>query len=337
MMNVSDSNCYAKSSSFDFEEFSAMEVDSWSNSSRTTISESCGVEMTNLGGPKDDGSIIKLFSQSIEMFGNTMAPWPTGKSIPEQVAGIFITNEETSPKDETVESRLEANKPQIQTKLRRSHSRIQRLSISRINEETFAEAQRIFNELEAIPIVTADRKELEKLGKVQHDFEDQKGARSRTSRLQTWLLSLYSRSNSFNGRNNRDEECGSSGFDRIPLKSILKKNNDSITSVGKDITLQVQKSAMMTEFEVEKITSTSNNMVIVDSKPKKVIKLRFDNEVSVCETFHKEDYSRQSLDYVARQLTPSLALAIKKELNALKQEMEVHEDSRHLTQFYLIK
>ena len=67
------------------------------------------------------------------------------------------------------------------------------------------------------------------------------------------------------------------------------------------------------------------------------MKLSFDNEVSVCETFHKDDYCRQSLYYVARQLTPALALAIKKELNDIKQEMEVHEEARHMTQFYLVK
>lgn len=327
MMNVSDANCYAKNS-FDFEDYSPMEIESWS-SSRSSISEASN-DVT--AGSKDD-SIINIFSQSIELFGNSMAPWPTGKIVPDQVAGIFITSEATSPKDETVQSRLEANKPQIQTKLRRSNSRIQRLSISRINEETFADAQRLFNELEAIPIVTAERKSSLNADKeAAEGAEGQRGARSRTSRLQLWLFSLYGRNNSLGGRNRDEESCD---LDRIQLKGILKKTSSSSTNnTPTSVTSQVQKSAIITEFEADKISTLPSEII---AKPKKVMKLRFDNEVSVCETFHKEDYSRQSLDYVARQLTPSLALSIKKELNALKQEMDVHEDSRHLTQFYLLK
>ena len=111
-------------------------------------------------------------------------------------------------------------------------------------------------------------------------------------------------------------------FDRKPLKGVLK-NSSAIASV--------QKSVNITETEIKSMSSSPT------AKSKKTMKLRFDNEVSICETFHKEDYSRQSLDYVARQLTPSLALQIKKELNSVKQEMDVHDDARHLTQFYLIK
>lgn len=325
-MNVSDASCFAAKSSFDFEECSAMEIETWSSRSSISVESTSSTTSTC---PKDE-SIISLFSQSIEIFGNTMAPWPTGKSIPEQVAGIFITSELTSPKDESVQSRLEANKPQIQTKLRRSNSKAHKPNISQINEDTFADAQRIFNELEAIPIVTVERRKLPvQTSEKEADTSDaQKGAKSRTSRLQSWLLSLYGRSNSLTGKC-KDEECG--GLDRMPLKSILKKpskSSKSSESLTTEAAQAVQKSAIMTEFEAGKLSST---------RPKKSIKLRFDNEVSVCETFHKEDYCRQSLEYVARQLTPALALSIKKELNALKQEMEVHEDSRHLTQFYLLK
>ena len=314
-----------------------MEVESWPSKSDTI--PACSSSTTSNTLPRDD-SIISIFAQSIEIFGSSMAPWPTssGKSIPEQVAGIFITSEITSPKDESVESRLEANKPQIQSKLRRSSSGSRRVSITRINEENFYDAQRLYNELEPIPIVTVERKlSLLSASKISTAtaaakeaelFEAQKERNSKSSRFQNWLASLYSRSNSNTAAREsiKDEECGFAlSLDRKPIKSILKKPSVS----------EVQKSASISETEAIKMSTESSDAPV--TKPKKVMKLRFDNEVSVCETFHKEDYSRQSLDYVARQLTPSLALAIKKELNTVKQEMDVHEDARHLTQFYLIK
>lgn len=318
MINVSDS-CFMKGS-FDFEECTSMDIDCWPSKSETIPSN------TTPSAKQQDESIISIFAQSIEIFGSSMAPWPnSGKSIPEQVAGIFISSE-IEIKDETVQSRLEATKPQIQSKLRRS-SGSKRVSIARINEEDFFDSQKLYSELEPIPIVTVERKlsimtvTREKEVEVEL-FEAQKERNSKSSRLQNWLSSLYARSNSKTPT--KDEESGlvtASSFDQKPIKSILKK---------KSSVLEVQKSASIPETEAIKITSA------VD-KPKKSIKIRFDNEVSVCETFHKDDYCRQSLDYVARQLTPSLALAIKKELNTVKQEMEVHDDAKHLTQFYLIK
>lgn len=329
MINVSDS-CFVKSS-FDFEECKAMEIDSWPSKVEQQYTSSSSTSTIAAAAVQNDDSIISIFAQSIEIFGSSMAPWPTsgsGKSIPEQVAGIFITSE-ASPKDESAQSRLEANKPQIQSKLRRLASG-RRVSISRINEENYVDSQRLYNELEPIPIVTVERKLSFKAVAAAKEielFEAQKERNSKSSRLQNWLASLYTRSNSNSSKSSpKDEECGfgseSYSLERKPLKSILKKTSTTV--------LEVQKSASIPENEAIKLSADGK-------KPKKTMRLCFDNEVSVCETFHKDDYSRQSLDYVARQLTPSLALAIKKELNAVKQEMEVHEDSRHLTQFYLIK
>jgi hypothetical protein len=301
-----------------------MEIDCWpSKSEAVSVFTSANSNSSSSSHVNHDESVISIFTQSIEIFGSSMAPWPaSSKSIQEQVAGIFITSESSCTKDETVQSRLEANKPQIQSKLRRSSSGSRRVSVTRINEEHFFDSQIIYSKLEPIPIVTVERKlSMISTTKEKDDeaFEAQKERNSKSSRLQNWLSSLYARSNSKTPTKDEESGFGSSSFDQKPLKSILKN-----TSV-----LEVQKSASIPETEAIKISS--------DGKPKKSIKIRFDNEVSVCETFHKEDYCRQSLDYVARQLTPSLALAIKKELNSVKQEMEVHEDARHLTQFYLIK
>ncbi len=94
--------------------------------------------------------------------------------------------------------------------------------------------------------------------------------------------------------------------------------------------------------QVDDGSSVSSNEITTSAsplqKPKKVgRRLRFDNEVRVCETFHKEDYCRESVEYVAKHLSPAVAVAIKRELNEIKQEMHVHDEARHLTQFYIIK
>ena len=335
MINVSDTFVAGKKNSYDFEEYASvsMEIDSWTNDNGSVTASHTAASAMSV---KDD-SIINIFAQSIELFGSSVAPWPTTKSIPEQVAGIFLTSESTSPKDEPAQSRLEANKPQIQSKLRRSTSTSRRISITRINEEIFIESQKIYNELDPIPIVSAGKAKHSQAGRspstvsakdAENTLEAQK-ERSKASRLHNWLTSLYSRNVSNTQTTStsaapKDEESGINvgHFDRKPLKGVLK-NSSAIASV--------QKSVSITETEIKSMSSSPT------AKSKKTMKLRFDNEVSICETFHKEDYSRQSLDYVARQLTPSLALQIKKELNSVKQEMDIHDDARHLTQFYLIK
>lgn len=74
----------------------------------------------------------------------------------------------------------------------------------------------------------------------------------------------------------------------------------------------------------------------VAARRHRAAKIRFADEVMVCDTFATSDYSRKAIDFAARQLTPALALAIKKELNEVKAEMDVHELSRVNTQFYRV-
>lgn len=311
---------------------SAMEINSWESSPISGPTNSASIK---------DNTIISIFTQSIEMFGNAMAPWPTGRSVPEQVAGLFITSELESPdQGRPPLNGPEANKPIVQSKLRRSNStKSRRFSISRINEETeIIDAQQLYKELEPIPIVSAERKFHAipakdatlfdpKFDQQQRSSSNNSNNNRKYSRLQSWLSSLYSRSKS------KDEE---SAFPENSVRGILKTSS-KYSSGG------VQKSVSIPENEVLKMSQElpasppSSNSPPQTQKTKKSIKIRFDNEVNICETFHKDDYCRQSLDYVARQLTPALALSIKKELNEIKQEMEVHEESRHLTQFYLIK
>lgn len=55
------------------------------------------------------------------------------------------------------------------------------------------------------------------------------------------------------------------------------------------------------------------------------------------ETFSKQEYDRGGVEYVAKRLNPLMATMIKIELNELKSEMPVHEESRKNTQFYKVK
>lgn len=61
-------------------------------------------------------------------------------------------------------------------------------------------------------------------------------------------------------------------------------------------------------------------------------RFRFNETVLVGQTFSSDEYERAADGAI--QMTPTLAYLIRKELNELKAQMEVHEDSRHLTHFY---
>lgn len=241
--------------------------------------------------------------------------------------------------------------PKQQSKLRRSNSSLRKLSLSRINAELASEARLIYENLQPIPIITPPAKS----ARSSHTSsprdsnsdsslsspKERKSSAATSSRLQTFF-SIFYKNNGQSQKMKFVDEQTSSSSSSLPadvfisqgsggqiIKSILKASKAKKPAV-------VQKSSFIPVDEVQELSSTTTTTTTT-TKPKKSMKLRFDNEVRVCETFHKEDYCRQSLEYVARQLTPSIALEIKKELNALKQEMEVHDDSRHYTQFYVIK
>lgn len=68
----------------------------------------------------------------------------------------------------------------------------------------------------------------------------------------------------------------------------------------------------------------------------KTLRIKFAPLPVFYNTYSAEDYDRHGIDYIARQLTPTLAMLIKMELNEVKREMMVHEESRGNTQFYPI-
>lgn len=107
-------------------------------------------------------------------------------------------------------------------------------------------------------------------------------------------------------------------FSPPPKKSILKKKH-----------VQVQPHDLLREVELFKpefdLMHCGNQKSLV-----------FKETTYIVETYSREEYNRSAIDYIARALTPAIATLIKKELNEVKSEMEVHEESRKHTQFYTV-
>lgn len=59
---------------------------------------------------------------------------------------------------------------------------------------------------------------------------------------------------------------------------------------------------------------------------------RFSDIISIGETWSSREYERGSL--APAPLTPLLAYLIRIELNEVKAQMDIHQDSRHYTQFF---
>lgn len=114
-----------------------------------------------------------------------------------------------------------------------------------------------------------------------------------------------------------------------PRKGILKRPKPSdllcIDQFAMEIDLIQQDTVASTVSLDSACTTCSHSRHIV-----------FTESVLV-ETFSREEYNRSAIDYIARSLTPAIATLIKKELNEVKADMEVHELSRHHTQFYQVK
>lgn len=127
--------------------------------------------------------------------------------------------------------------------------------------------------------------------------------------------------------------------ERPPPKSILKApkmmEQPSLLDVV-EIPAPIKKSTFLIQ-ERERLSELCDDIVeslMIVEKRRKVV---FCEECTLTETFGKEEYDRSAIDYIARALTPSIAMVIKRELNEIKAEMEVHEHSRHLTQFYPVR
>lgn len=72
-----------------------------------------------------------------------------------------------------------------------------------------------------------------------------------------------------------------------------------------------------------------NIKIITDQR-----KVTFSSKITLYDAFNEEEYDRHPDIATCNQLTPQIAQMIKNELNTLKSEMPVHEDSRCYTHFF---
>jgi len=111
-------------------------------------------------------------------------------------------------------------------------------------------------------------------------------------------------------------------FSPPPKRSILKK--------------RMQADLMSEEAQRAPSPASSETSMASATPTLKKRTLVFAEVTCIVDTWSREDYNRSAIDYVARALTPAIALLIKKELNEVKSEMDVHEESRKHTQFYAV-
>lgn len=141
---------------------------------------------------------------------------------------------------------------------------------------------------------------------------------------------------------------------RKPTKSILKipKGLNDLSNIP----APVQKMAFLRQEEVHRLTKFTEKFR--NRRPDQPFedhlemdeftrgksgfarrrRVRFDFErTSMHETYSRSEYDRAGVEYIAKSLTPEVAMMIKRELNEVKREMPIHEDSKMHTQFYVLR
>ena len=141
---------------------------------------------------------------------------------------------------------------------------------------------------------------------------------------------------------------------RGPTKGILKMPKP-ICSMA-DLPPPVQKTVFLRQEEVQRLTAfterhfghaslalshriaTGQQQRHQQPQSGRRAKLQWNFEATTYhEAFGRSEYERGGVEYVAKCLTPELAMMIKRELNEVKREMPIHEESRHHTQFYALR
>lgn len=186
---------------------------------------------------------------------------------------------------------------------------------------------------------------------------------SPSGKLPSWLGFLYQRTSS-NATFPSTQPTKKVDASATGKKGILKKpkpiDYDALERLSAEQVI-IQKSATLTPKEIRKLTLASatpksptslpttepatapatepttlpESDPLSSKKPRQRL-CRFSSLVQVGEAHSKEEYDRGAVEYIAKSLTPALALAIKRELNEVKSEMPVHQDSAIYTQFYPI-
>ena len=166
---------------------------------------------------------------------------------------------------------------------------------------------------------------------------------------------------------------GPPSLDRQPAKGILRVPK-RITTVEQDYPQPVQRAAFLKQEEIRRLSRFTERMrhrradqsiedcLVSPSQKSPVTKSGFfgpsagkalatqeeeEGERKRVElameknlehrTWAHDEYERGGVQYIAKRLTPETAMVIKRELNEMKREMLVHEDSRRFTQFYIIR
>jgi len=110
-----------------------------------------------------------------------------------------------------------------------------------------------------------------------------------------------------------------------PRKGILKRRPVEVDLLMQSMSMAIDHGSAIGATSVNNEQKQGSRRIVILEKH------------CILETFGKQEYNRSAIDYIARSLTPTIAMLIKKELNEVKAEMEVHEESRHHTQFYQVR
>jgi hypothetical protein len=125
---------------------------------------------------------------------------------------------------------------------------------------------------------------------------------------------------------NNGKASGSGGF-----FFSLRSNSNSNSNIVNE-----RRHAQVLSVEEEEEWRGARRRTGVAISRRRRIQFNLDNNI-YGETHNPNDYDRGGVEYIAKSLTFEVALMIKKELNDLKKEMAVHEDSRCYTQFYPLR
>jgi hypothetical protein len=167
----------------------------------------------------------------------------------------------------------------------------------------------------------------------------------------SWFGRLYGKSTDKSSRpsnkseisppNHQTPEISKKKNNSIP-KGILKQpkpiDNEALNRLLEQ-NLVIERSVHIPPQEIRRLTlnrahQNHTRASSAISSPRRLCRLTFNKLVEVCEAHGVEDYDRSNIDFIAKSLNPSVVLTIKRELNELKAEMIVHQDSRLNTQFY---
>lgn len=116
----------------------------------------------------------------------------------------------------------------------------------------------------------------------------------------------------------------------LPMSSSLQH----VSAIGGSNHLRQRSFSLDAGFPTSASAASSVRPILKkpDSRRLSTGSLRFSTQVLVGVTHNPHDYERKG--ELTWRLTPEMAMAIKRELNDFKQEMEIHEESRRFTHFF---